>query len=279
MGGIKVISPEMKRQLAKMLFDDLGFGDVTSNITPLKKCRARIVAREPCVLAGLEEASYLFRLKHVKPIAKQKNGQKIRANSTVLSLRGANRQIFNVERTALNVLSRMSAVATACNEAQKIAGKRIKIATTRKTMPGFNLFDNHAAEIAGIWSYRLNLNSFVLLKDNHLPFFEKPSDAVLAARETYGNNMVVDIEADSLSHALDAITAKPDILMLDNFSPGNAKAAIRKLRSRGFRGKIELSGGITLQNLKRFKGCGADIISMGSLTQSAASKNFSLEIL
>jgi len=274
-----VISAEMKRQLSKILFDDLGFGDVTSAITPLKKCRARIVAKKSCVLAGLEEASYLFRLKHVKPNAKQKNGQKIRANSTVLSLRGTNRQIFNVERTALNVLSRMSAVATSCSEAQKIVGKRIKIATTRKTMPGFNLFDNHAAEIAGVWSYRLNLNSFVLLKDNHLPFFAKPSDAVLAAREAYGNSMVVDLEVESLSQALDAITAKPDILMLDNFSPEKAKAAIKKLRSRGFRGKIELSGGINLKNLKRFTGCGANIISMGSLTQGIVSKNFSLEIL
>ncbi|MDP6671342.1 MAG: carboxylating nicotinate-nucleotide diphosphorylase [archaeon] len=274
-----MISAEMKRQLSKILFDDLSFGDVTSAITPLKRCRARIVARELCVLAGVEEASYLFKLKHIKPVAKQKDGQKIRANSTVFSLSGTNRQIFNVERTALNVLSRMSAVATVCSEAQKIVGKRIKIATTRKTMPGFNLFDNHAAEIAGVWSYRLNLNSFVLLKDNHLPFFEKPSDAVLAAREAYGNDMVVDLEVDSLPQALDAITAKPDILMLDNFAPGKAKAAVKKLRAKGFRGKIELSGGITFKNIKRFKGCGANIISMGALTQGIASKNFSLEIL
>ena len=274
-----MISFEAKKQLRKILSDDLSRADVSSNVVPVKGIKARIVAKELCVVAGLEEAQHIFGLKHVRASKKKRSGEKVRANSAVLILSGSNHGIFNVERTALNVISRMSAVATACAEAKKIAGKRVKVALTRKTMPGFNLFDNRAAEIAGVWTHRINLNSFVLLKDNHLASFENPSDAVLKAREVYGNAMKVEIEVDSLQQAFDAITAKPEILMLDNFSPASAKSAIKKLRSKGFKGKVELSGGITLKNLKAFAKAKPDIISMGSLTQSVASKNFSLEVL
>ena len=273
-----MISLEMKEQLEAMLQADLGMCDLTSAIVPERKCSAEIRAKEPCIIAGLEEACYLFGLKGVKYVKKAKDGCKVRKNAVVLELRGLNRGIMNVERTALNVLSRMSAVATACNEAKKVVGKKTIVSITRKTMPGFNLFDNKAAELAGIWTHRINLNSFVLLKDNHLVFFKKPSQAVLAARRVYGNEMPIEIEVDSERQALDAISAVPDILMLDNFSPSKAKSTIKKVKKKGFIGNIELSGGINLGNLHKFKNVGADIISMGSLTHSVSGKNFSLSL-
>jgi len=274
-----MLSHEMKDQLVSLLHADLGSGDITSHILKPAVSRARLVAREPCILAGLEEAAFLFRYRNVKAVAKAKGGSRVKKGQAVLALKGKNINIFEVERTALNIVSRMSGVATACAEAQKAAGKRVSIALTRKTMPGFNLFDNRAAEIAGVWTHRINLNSFVLLKDNHVAFFERVSDAVLEARRVYGNEMVVEVEVDSLKQAFEAMIAEPDILMLDNFSPKEAKAAVKKLRQRGFSGYIELSGGISAKNLKQFAKCGASIISMGSLTQAVASKNFSLDIL
>tara|TARA_Y100000310_G_scaffold345409_1_gene464664 strand:- start:2965 stop:3798 length:834 start_codon:yes stop_codon:yes gene_type:complete len=273
------LSHEMKEQLRALLAQDLGRADLTSDIVPVKKVRAKIIANEPCTLAGLEEAAYLFGLKAVKCTRKFKDGEKVRANKAVLLLRGQNKSIFNVERTALNVISRMSAVTTACQEAQKIAGKEIKIAITRKTMPGFNLFDNKAAELGGVWTHRINLNSFVLIKDNHLALFPRASDAILEARRVYGNDLPIEVEVDSFKQAFEAMVAEPDILMLDNFSPKEAGKAVKALREKGFSGKIELSGGVSLKNLKRYAKTKADIISMGSLTQSVHSKNFSLEIL
>ncbi len=274
-----MLSHAMKEKLVSILHDDLGRGDLTSHLLKPKRCRANIIAKESCIVAGLEEAHFLFHYRKVKAIAKAGEGSHVRKGTTVMVLKGSNRSILEVERTALNIISRMSAVVSACKEAQKIAGRKITIALTRKTMPGFNLFDNRAAEIAGIWTHRINLNSFVLLKNNHLCFFSKPSEAVLAARQVYGNSMPVEIEVDSLKQALDAITAKPDILMLDNFSPKEARKAAKAVRRKGFQGKIELSGGIDLNNLKKYKAVGADIISMGSLTHSVLGKNFSLEIV
>ncbi len=274
-----MLSHEMKNQLRGFLEADLGRSDLTAHIVPGKKVSAQIIVREKCVLAGLEEAAYLFGLKGVKCIKRHKDGEKVRVGAVVLKLSGLNKAVFGVERTALNIISRMSAVATACSDAQKIAGERISVSLTRKTMPGFNLFDNKAAEVAGIWTHRIDLNSFVLLKENNVALFDKPCDAVLEARAVYGNKMIIEIETESVAEALNAITAKPDIVMLDNFSAATAKSAIKKLRARGFAGRIELSGGITLKNLKRFAQCKPDLISMGSLTQSVSSKNFSLDIL
>ncbi len=267
----------MKKQLLQFLRDDIGKGDVTSAVLPAKKCNARIVAKESCTVAGLEEAKFLFNKKGVRARPLSKDGSRVRAGATILHLQGQNKKILSVERTALNVIGRMSEVATTCKKAKQIAGNKVTVALTRKTMPGFNLFDKKAAKLSGIWPHRTNLNSFVLLKDNHLPFFASPFEAVLAAKKKHGRGMKVEIEVESLKDALIAAKAKPDVIMLDNFSPARAKRAIKKLR-KVFNGQIELSGGITLQNLPRYPKAKPDIISMGSLTYATKWKDFSLKI-
>ncbi len=272
-----MLNPEMKRKLITIFGDDVGKGDLSSAILPLKICNAVVIAREACVVAGLEEAKFLFKSQGVKAITLFKDGSKVRKGATVLRLHGQNKKILSVERTALNVLGRMSGVATICIAAKKIAGKSVRLALTRKTMPGFNLFDKKAALLAGIWPHRINLNSFVLLKDNHLPFFDSPFDAVAAARKKYGPKMKIEIEVESLSLAFDAAEAKPDIIMLDNFSPKKALSAVRALK-RVFSGKIELSGGISLKNLRLFVKAKPDIVSMGRLTYSTKWHDFSLRL-
>ncbi|MDP2973970.1 MAG: nicotinate-nucleotide diphosphorylase (carboxylating), partial [Candidatus Diapherotrites archaeon] len=179
---------------------------------------------------------------------------------------------------ALNVLGRMSEVATICAAAKKIAGSGVTIALTRKTMPGINLFDKKAAGVAGVWSHRINLNSFVLLKNNHLPFFDSPFDAVIAARKKYGKKMRIEVETESLQQALLAAKAKPNIIMLDNLPAKKAAAIVKRLRCV-FNGKIELSGGVNLSNLRSFVKAKPDIISMGCLTYSTRWRDFSLKIV
>ncbi len=270
-----MLSKEMKKKLLAILREDIGRGDVTSAVLPLRQCRARVVAKEPCVVAGLEEAKFLFRQKGVKPKAIVKDGGRARKDATILRLSGRNRSIFSVERSALNVLGRMSEVASTCAEAKKIVGKGITLALTRKTMPGFNLFDKKAALIGGVWPHRINLNSFVLLKENHLHFFGSPFDAVAAAKKKHGRKMKVEVEVESLLQALNAARAKPEIIMLDNFSLKKVLPAVKALR-KVFSGKIELSGGITMKNLRAFARARPDIISMGSLTYSTKWHDFSL---
>lgn len=267
----------MKKQLLRFLRDDIGKGDVSSAATPMRVCDAIVFAKESCVVAGIEEAKFLFNSNGVKAKAIAKDGSRVRKSATVLRLHGANRNILSVERIALNVLGRMSEVASNCAAAKKISGRSVTVALTRKTMPGFNLFDKKAAALVGVWPHRINLNSFLLLKDNHLPFFSSPFAGVVAARKKHGRGMLIEIEVENLQQALSAAKAKPDIIMLDNLSPGKAAAAVKRMRAI-FNGKIELSGGVNLKNLRQYVKAKPDIISMGSLTYATKWRDFSLRI-
>ncbi|MFA4856073.1 MAG: carboxylating nicotinate-nucleotide diphosphorylase [archaeon] len=267
----------MKKKLLAILKDDIGVGDVTGDLLLPEKCSASVVVKEDCIVAGLEEAVFLFRSQGVEATPLLKDGCAAKKGSPVLSLAGLNRKILAVERTALNVLGRMSGIAATCAVAKGIAGGGVMIALTRKTMPGFNLFEKKAACLAGVWPHRINLNSFVLLKDNHLPFFGSAFEAVAAARKKHGKKMLVEVEVETMQQAFDAARAKPDIIMLDNFSAKHARIAVKRLRPF-FGGKIELSGGITLGNLRRYAMAKPDIISMGCLTHSTGWRDFSLRI-
>ncbi len=272
-----MLNAEMKRKLLTILRDDIGRGDVTSALLPPRLCEAVVIAKKSCVVAGLEEAKFLFKHEGVKVTALLKDGDLARKNATVLRLHGSNRKMFSAERTVLNVLGRMSGVATACLAAKKIAKGWVTIALTRKTAPGFNLIDKKAGSLVGVWPHRINLNSFVLLKDNHLPFFASSSEAILAAKKRHGPGMKVEVEVESLQQALDAVKARPSIIMLDNFSPQRVKRVVKELR-KVFSGKIELSGGISLHNLHSYVKARPDIISMGSLTHVPDWPDFSLRV-
>ena len=272
-----MLSSEMKKQLLQILKNDISKGDVTSTLLAPKKCTAKIVLNENAYVSGLEEAKFIFSKMKVKAISKIKDGNFTKRGKIVMALHGSNKNILSTERTVLNILGRMSGVTSKCAEAKKIAGNKTQIAVTRKTSPGFNLFDKKAARIAGVWEHRENLNTDVLIKENHLKFFKTPAEAVITARKKYGKRKKIEVEVETIKDALSAAAAKPHIIMLDNFSPKRAKKAIRELR-KTYSGKIELSGGISLKNLAKYKNLRADIISMGSLTTDAKGINFSLEI-
>tara|TARA_Y100000310_G_C20703935_1_gene832872 strand:- start:9241 stop:10050 length:810 start_codon:yes stop_codon:yes gene_type:complete len=268
-----MLSKEIKQELEHYLKQDVGKGDVTTRVTPQKKCTAIIKANENCIAAGIEETSYLFRSRGLKVKALKKDGAKIKKGTKVLIINGTNKKILTLERVCLNILGRMSGVATISSEAKS---KSKAVSLTRKTVPGFQLLDKKAGEVAGIWSHRKNLNEMVLLKENHLKFFPGIIEAVHKAKKT---GKKVEVEAENKAEALEAAWAKPNIIMLDNFSPAKAKVTIKLLRGTGFKGKIELSGGITLKNLSKYSKLGADIISMGELTKKAKIIDYSLEVL
>lgn len=271
------LNGKMRQKLLLALKDDLGKGDITSRILPEKKCVAEISADEGCVLAGLEEAEFLFKSRGLKVKRPAKDGQAVKKGKIVLRIEGSGKKIVGVERTALNFLGRMSGIATACNKAKSMLKKNsaTKIALTRKTAPGLNLFDKKAAKIAGIFPHRTDLSSAVLIKDNHLVFFKSPAEAVKKAKAAGLKN--IEVEVSGLKEALDAAKAGADTVMLDNFSAKNAGRAIKEIRKISG-AKIELSGGITLSNLKQFAALNPDMISMGELTHSVKAVHFGLNV-
>ena len=269
-------SNEMKKEVIRILGADINKGDVTSALLPAKKCKAIIKINEDSIIAGVEEAKFLFESKGCKVKALAKDGQTAKKRKAILEIEGNNKKILETERTALNILGRMSGVANICNETKKsIPNFRGKLALTRKTMPGFNLFDKKAAKIAGIYPHRINLNDMVLIKENHLEFLNIADALKNAKKNSKGKK--VEIEVKNLKEALEAAKWNPDYIMLDNFNLRNARKTIEELRKK-FSGKIELSGGINLKNLQEYAELQPDLISSGFLTKNAKMVDFSLDI-
>ncbi|VVB99520.1 Uncharacterised protein [uncultured archaeon] len=269
-----MLTQEIEERLMDYLKEDFGTGDITSAITPSRECLASINVNEPCTLAGMEEVSFLMRYMGLKVKPLKADGEAVKKREKVLEAYGESRKILSAERVCLNILGRMSGVASMCAKARKICVKET-IALTRKTVPGFQLLDKKAGQAAGAWTHRKNLAEMMLLKDNHLRFF---AGSIEAAKTAKASGKMFEIEAENAEDALAVLQANPDMIMLDNFNPQDAKKTISKLRKAGFHGKIELSGGITLKNLKTYCNMGADIISMGELTKKARIVDFSLDI-
>ncbi|HLC79178.1 MAG TPA: carboxylating nicotinate-nucleotide diphosphorylase [archaeon] len=268
-----MLSQKEKRRLLSYLQEDIGQGDITSAITPKTQCSASISANEKCTLAGIEQVQFLCSHYNVRVKKLKKDGSKILNGTRILVLNGQNRKILTLERVCLNILGRMSGVATLCSQATK-KSPATTIAVTRKTSPGFQLFDKKAAQKAGAWTHRKDLSEMILIKENHLKFFSSIEQAFAAAKRS---GKKIEIEVETRWQALAAAEQNPHMILLDNFPPEVARKTIQDLRKR-FKGKIELSGGITLKNLKKYSNLGADVISMGELTKSAKIIDFSLDI-
>ena len=276
-----MLSESEKKLLDFYLEEDAGKGDPTGLLVPDKKARATVISRRACVVSGIEEAAYLFSKNRVSLKLLVKDGSTIRIGQAILAAKGNARGILRAERMALNILGRMSAVTSAAGKAVKIAKPYgVTIAVTRKTMPGFMHFDKKAAEIAGCWVHRENLGEAILIKDNHLAVHGKPELLLERANQMKKKKGLtfIEIEADTMEQAIIAVKTSVDIIMLDNFSPSKAKKTVKTIRELGFRGKIELSGGINLSNLRAYCKAQPDIISMGSITRGCGMLDFSLEI-
>ena len=272
-----MLSEKMKKSLINFLEEDNPFIDLTSELIDEKKVKAKIICQEDCLLSGLDEAVYLFESQGLKVKKFSEQGREVKKNQKILEVTGSNKKIFLIERTALNILSRMSGISTNCFNAVKKAEKHgVRIALTRKTAPGLNLFDKKAAMLAGADTHRLNLSDMVLIKDNHLTQ-TSIKQILLKARKQASFSKKIEIEVDSKKQAMEAVKYHPDIIMLDNFSPERAEEAILFIRKNS-KCLIELSGGINESNLESFLKLKPDIISMGSLTGNVKSINFSLVV-
>ena len=269
-----------------LLESDIKNGDLTTSslIGKNKTISAHIIAKERGIIAGLEELNFLnkgFKLKFLK-----KDGDKVKNNEVIAEINGSARKILSEERANLNLLQRMSGIATIVASLNKKFNSSIKLAATRKTLWG--LLDKKAVSIGHGLTHRLNLNDGIIIKDNHLAManhdFKKAIDSVK------NKSKYVEIEVENKKQALKAAaaiknaikTSEKNIfaLMLDKINPAGIKSIIKELKRNDLYSciLIEASGDISSGNLISYSGCGVDILSMGSITNSAKVLNMSLEV-
>jgi nicotinate-nucleotide pyrophosphorylase (carboxylating) len=275
----------LEEKLRKMLAEDTGQGDITTAlIVPEDSmAEAEVIAKESGVAAGIEEAKILLESLELKVEALVADGEKIKTRQTLMKISGDTRTILSVERTLLNILSRMSGIATTTKklkEKLQKTGLKTKVACTRKTAPGLLYFDKKAVLIGGGDTHRLHLDDMILIKDNHIKMAGSIEKAVKKVREKASFSKKIEVEVAMVKDVLAAAKAGVDIIMMDNFSPKQIKKAIELLKKAGFFGKVllEASGGITAENIIAFASTGVDIVSLGEITDSPTTLDISLEI-
>ncbi len=272
-----MLSFSFKKQLLQFLAEDIGKGDITSALLPKRKISVRIISREDAIVAGTRYAKEIFKLKGCNSKILKKDGSRIKPNQTIMTITGDAGKILTCERTALNLLARMSGIATQTNELVKKIPNKTKLYATRKTAPGLRYFDKEAVEIGGGKKHRLRLDEMVMIKDNHIAVGNSLLSIIKKAKRKYKK---FEVEVENTSDAVLAAKEGATIVMLDNFSPYQIKRTIKILKNQKLRNKVmlEASGGINSKNISKYGETGVDIISVGSITNSVKGIDMSLEI-
>jgi len=266
--------------LLNFVSEDAPFGDVTSDsVIPDIACRAVIRAEQDGVAAGLAEAAALFSHFGVNVRQDTCDGASVKNGSELLSLEGPAKGILLVERTALNLIGRMSGIATQTKTLADLVlaeNPRCRVAGTRKTAPGLRALDKKAIALGGGDPHRSSLSDGVLIKDNHLVLV--PVEEAVRKAKTASAYRKIEVEVESADDALIAARAGADILLFDNMTPAQVQETLRVLADAGLREKVlvELSGGITAETIRDYARTGADLISLGTLTHTV--KNFSITL-
>ena len=270
------ISP--KKELLRFLAEDIGKGDISSALLPHKKINAKIISRETGIAAGVNFAKEIFTLKGCRVQILKKDGSIVKPNQVIMKISGTAQSILSCERTALNLLSRMSGIATQTNHlVKKIPRGKTKLYATRKTAPGLRFFDKEAVKIGGAEKHRMTLDEMVMLKDNHLAVGGSLEKLIKKAKSKHKK---IEVEVENQRDALTAARQGATIIMLDNFTPNQITKTISGLSKAGLRNKVKLeaSGGINEKNIKKYAKTGVDIISVGAITTSVKGIDLSLEV-
>ena len=273
------LDPDAYRDIVRRaLAEDIGPGDVTTAATvdPALRARAELVAKSDCVVAGLDVAAEVFR--QVDPTVtlnvRKPDGTRCSPGDIVAEIDGTAAGLLTAERTALNLLQRMSGVATLTRRFVEAAGGGITILDTRKTTPTLRALEKYAVAIGGGTNHRIGLYDAILIKDNHIRLAGGVREAVTRSRQTRPD-LSIEVEAQSLAQVDAAIASGADTILLDNLSLDETREAVRRIARRA---KTEISGGVTLARVAELAATGADYVSVGALTHSAPAADLSLEI-
>ncbi len=270
--------------LIQALLEDIGEGDVTTNtiIPENHRSKAVLIAKEDFVLAGLPFTERIFKLlnSELKFKAHKKDGDIVKKGTVIAAINGNTRSLLTAERTALNILQRLSGIATlTCRFVEKVKGLPVKIIDTRKTTPGLRTFEKYAVRAGGGKNHRFGLFDGILIKDNHINAAGGIEKAVKMAKLKAQHMLKVEVEAKNIREVRSALSAGAEIIMLDNMSIEDIKKSARMIRSQNPKVIIEASGNINLENVRVIAETGVDLISVGALTHSAAAVDISMDIL
>ena len=265
----------------RALEEDLGLaGDLTSDVVVPREAQAiaKFVARKPGRIAGLHVALSAFRMLDpaVELGIENDDGADVAAGVTLATVTGPARPILTAERTALNLLSRMSGIATATRQAvEQTKGCKARVVCTRKTTPGLRTLEKYAVRTGGGVNHRFGLDDGVMIKDNHIVAAGGISAAVGRARDRLGHMVKIEVEVDTLDQLDELLAVGADAVLLDNMAPDQLRTAVERIAGRMV---AEASGGITLDNLRAVAESGVDIISLGWLTHSAPILDIGLDL-
>lgn len=273
-------TPAIDHLIDMALTEDIGHGDITTEnlILPEMAGEGQIVAKEPCVLAGLEIAKRVFnRLDNTLRISSNhRDGDRIQIGDVVVRAEGSLHALLIGERTALNFLQRLSGIATLTRAfADRLSGRKTRVVDTRKTTPGWRKLEKYAVRMGGGENHRTGLYDGVLIKDNHIAVCGGIGPAVKAARQRISHLLKIEVEASNIAEVQDALNAGADVIMLDNMDLPEIKQAVSLIHGRAL---VEASGNVTLDSLIPLADAGVDIISVGALTHSAKSVDLSMRI-
>lgn len=260
------------------LEEDLGSGDVTTDaiFSVDDTCEALIIAKEEGIIAGIPIAERVFQklAPEVTVAQKLKDGEHVNPGDEILVIKGSIHAVLSGERLSLNLLQRMSGIATATSKyVAAISGYRTRILDTRKTAPGLRVLDKYAVSIGGGCNHRFGLYDAVLIKDNHIDFAGNISNAVEIVRSKYQSKFKVEVETSTLDEVREALKAGADIIMLDNMTVEMMKEAVRIINGKSI---AEASGGITLDTVRQIADTGVDFISVGAITHSSPALDIGL---
>ncbi len=258
-------------------------GDITTELTIPEDTTAlaTIYAKERAVLAGIEEVTAIAGFSGLTYEVLAFEGNWVDPQQPVMRLTGSARTLLTIERVCLNIVQRMSGIATKVNNMVSVAREgnpHIKVAATRKTTPGFRFFEKRAVVVGGGDPHRYALDDMVLIKNNHITAAGGVSAAVNAAREHVSFSKKISCEVRTLQEAQEAIATGADIVLLDNFKPKDVRGVVKVLESKGLRDKVilEVSGGVNDENAKAYAESGVDVLSSGALTHSYKSSDFNM---
>jgi nicotinate-nucleotide pyrophosphorylase (carboxylating) len=273
------LDPGLYREIVRRaLAEDLGWGDVTTEATVAAGLKARgvVLAKSPCVVAGVDVAAEAFRQLDPAVVftVRKGDGSSCAPGDIVAAVSGSAASMLTAERTALNLMQRMTGIATMTRRYVDATGGHITILDTRKTTPTLRALEKYAVRAGGGTNHRGGLDDGILIKDNHVRLAGGLAEAVRRMKAA-NQEMPIEVEAQSLDQVDEAIQSGADIILLDNLTTDQIKDALARIAGRA---KVEISGGVTLERIPELARTGADYVSIGALTHSAPAADLSFEL-
>lgn len=275
-----MISIQLKEIITAALKEDMGMGDLTSQSIFDKNhtCKGTFIAKADGTLSGLETIATAYSLFN-EPISvslSKKDGDSVKKGEIIAQVEGSTQILLTAERVILNIMQHLSGIATATKQVVELLDDNsIKITDTRKTLPGLRALQKYAVTCGGAQNHRFRLDDGVMIKDNHIKAAGSITKAIEKVRNNIGHMVKIEVETETKEQVLEAVTAKADVIMLDNRTAEEVKELVSLIPSSII---SEVSGGITPENIASYKNCGANVISLGWLTHSVKALDISFNL-